>query len=235
MILNSLDIILPYYNPLEDWHKSIVNSYKKIKKELIDTNISIIIVNDGSSLGIKDSDISFLKKEIQNLEIIHLTQNMGKGYALRQGFQISKSEYSIFTDIDFPYLEHNLIDMYHQLLDGSDITIGIRNENYYAKIPVSRKIISTSFKKLLKFVFRIPTSDTQAGLKGFSQKGKKYLLETTTNRYLFDLELIKRAAKDKSIKFSYSSLQLKDNIELSKLSYKILISEFGNLIKIFFL
>ena len=235
MSQKELDIIIPCYNPLKDWHKSIVKSYNLISKELIDTNISIILVNDGSSFGVQDSDISILEKEIPSFTYINLPVNKGKGFALRKGFEKSTADFTIFTDIDFPYKEENLIAMYTQLQNGADLTIGIRNETYYEKVPVFRKFISNSFKKLLKFLFRIPTSDTQAGLKGFSLKGKKYLLDTTTNRYLFDLELIKRAAKDESIKSSYTTLSLKDNIVLSKLPLKILIGELGNLIKIFFL
>lgn len=232
---NNLDIIIPCYNPLKDWHKSIVNSYNFISNVLLDTNIHIILVNDGSKVGVEDSDIEFLKENILNFTYLDLKDNNGKGFAVREGFKWSKSEFAIFTDVDFPYEEENLLEMYQKLKGGADIVLGNRNQDYYNKVPVFRKILSKTFKKLLKILFQIPTSDTQAGLKAFSTKGKKYVLETTTNRYLFDLELIKRAAKNKTIQFDYVGLKLKENIVLSKLSMVILVKEFKNLIKIMFL
>lgn len=229
---NNLDIIIPCYNPLKGWHKSIANSYNRINNSLINTNIHIILVNDGSSNGVSSSDIDFLKESIAHFTYLDLKENNGKGFALREGFKLSESKYSIFTDVDFPYEEENLISMYQQLEQGADVVIGVRNQNYYEKVPWFRKVLSKSFKSLLKMLFQIPTSDTQAGLKAFSEKGKKYVLETTTNRYLFDLEMIKRAAKNKSTQFAYVNLQLKDEIVLSTMSFKILFKEFKNLLKI---
>lgn len=232
---NNLDIIIPCYNPLKDWHKTMLNSYNLLAKSLLNTNITIILVNDGSTFGISEHDINFLEKQIPNFTYLGLSENMGKGFAIREGFKISQAEYSIFTDIDFPYEERNLIEMYDKLKNYTDIVIGIRDEEYYDKVPAFRKFISKSFKKVLKVVFQIPTSDTQAGLKAFSKKGREVILKTTTNRYLFDLEMIKLAAKDKSMQFEYTKLNLKDNIILSKLSMKLLVNEFKNLIKILFL
>ncbi len=231
----NLDIILPCYNPLKDWHKSIVNSYCILENELLDTNIFIILVNDGSTIEIKEAEIAYLENKIPNFQFISYDINMGKGYALRKGFRKSKSKFAIFTDIDFPYVEENLIAMYQKLEEGADLVLGNRNQDYYKKVPFLRKIISISFKNSLKFLFQIPTSDTQAGLKGFSNKGKAFLLKTTTNRYLFDLELIKLASKDKQTVFDYITLRLKDDIVLSKLSLTILLKEFKNLLKILFL
>lgn len=229
---DNLDIIIPCYNPLKDWHKSIAISYNHIHNALINTNIHLILVNDGSKKGIKDSEITFLKENISNFTYLDFQENNGKGFALREGFKLSKAEYAIFTDVDFPYEEENLLEMVQKLQEGADIVLGIRNQKYYAKVPWFRKVLSKSFKKLLKVLFQIPTSDTQAGLKAFSKKGKQYIFETTTNRYLFDLELIKRAAKNKTIQFDYVDLRLKDKIVLSKISLLILLKEFKNLIKI---
>jgi glycosyltransferase involved in cell wall biosynthesis len=232
---DNLDIIIPCYNPLKDWHKSIVNSYNHINNVLLDTNINIILVNDGSKTGIHESEVVFIKQNIPSFTYLDLAENNGKGFALREGFKLSKSKFSIFTDIDFPYEEENLLKMYSKLKNGADVVLGIRNQNYYDKVPLFRKLLSLTFKKLLKLFFQIPTSDTQAGLKAFSNKGKQYILDTTTNRYLFDLELIKLAAKNKDIRFEYVTLRLKDKIILSKMSVIILLKEFKNLIKILFL
>jgi len=230
----SLDIILPCFNPLDGWHKTVLKSYKLLSEKLSDTSIKVILIDDGSTINIQN-EISFLQNEITNFSFIKLKQNFGKGYAIREGFKISTSENMIFTDIDFPYKESNLIEMFFKLQKGADFVIGIRQESYYKKVPFLRKYLSLSFKKLLKIIFRIPSTDTQAGLKAFSIKIKHIVLKTTVNRYLFDLELVKLASKDKNINFEYSKLELKDDIILSQMSFGILFKEFKNLIKILFL
>ena len=71
---NNLDIIIPCYNPLKDWHKSIVNSYNYINNALLNTNIHIILVNDGSNNGIDDSDIQYLEENTCRVYYLHFTK-----------------------------------------------------------------------------------------------------------------------------------------------------------------
>ena len=230
---STLNIIVPCFNPLENWQLELIKSFNVIQELLQQTEIKIILVNDGSSKNL-DKDIKFLEKNIPNFHFIDLKTNNGKGFAIRQGFKISNADCTVFTDIDFPYKENNLIEMVSKIENGADFVIGIRKENYYKKIPFIRKNLSLTFKKILKFLFKIPTSDTQAGLKAFSKNMKHIVLETKVNRYLFDLELIKLANKNKKIKFDYVDLSLKDDIILSQMSLSILFKEFKNLIKILF-
>lgn len=230
----SIDIILPCFNPIKGWEQQVFLSLQNLQTLMPSFQFNIILVNDGSTKGISEFEINFLKQNIPNFEFINLNENQGKGAALKKGFELSKNEYSIFTDIDFPYLESNIEAMVQKLEQNADIVIGIRNKTYYSKVPPLRSLLSSSFKKLLKILFKIPVTDTQAGLKAFSKKGKEILLQTETNRYLFDLELIKRSAKA-DLNFEYTDLTLKDNVVLSKISLKILWSEILNLIKIFLL
>ena len=231
---NSLDIILPCYNPLKGWQHIVENSFLKLQQLIPETIINIILINDGSIINLK-KEIDYLEKKLPNFKYLNLEKNYGKGYAVRKGFELSNANCIVFTDIDFPYKEKNIVEMYEKIKNGKDFIIGTRNNDYYSKVPFLRKQLSLSFKKALKILFKIPTSDTQAGLKAFSKKTKKIVLKTTVNRYLFDLELIKLAYKNKEINFDYIELNLKDNIILSQMSFSILFKEFKNLIKILFL
>lgn len=230
----SIDIILPCFNPIKGWEHQVILSIQKLEALLPNFQFHIILVNDGSTQGISETEINFLKQKVTYFKYQHLTENQGKGAALKKGFALSENEYSIFTDIDFPYLETDIVAMLQKLEQNADIVIGIRNKTYYTKVPAMRSLLSSSFKKVLKILFKIPVTDTQAGLKAFSKKGKEILLQTETNRYLFDLELIKRSAKA-DLKFAYTDLTLKDNVVLSKISVKTLWGEILNLIKIFLL
>lgn len=227
----TIDIILPCFNPVLGWHKQLLTSLQKLERLTPEYSWQLILVNDGSKALVSPKEIAFLKQNLQAFKYIGLEKNLGKGAALKIGFAESKSTYSFFTDIDFPYQEENIVSMLQKLEQKADIVVGIRNQAYYKKVPLVRSILSSGFKKLIKIIFRIPTTDTQAGLKAFSTKGREMILQTETNRYLFDLELIKRSAKA-NLNFAYVNLNLKDNVVLSKLSFKILFSELKNLFRI---
>lgn len=160
------------------------------------------------------------------------TENKGKGYALRQGVEAAKGEYIIYTDIDFPYTHESFLKVYKALKEGNDVSIGIRGEEYYTHLPKSRVYISKFLRSLIRFFLRIPTDDTQCGLKGFNQKGKEVFLKTTINRYLFDLEFVFLSAREK-LKIKTVEVELRPEVVLSKMNWKILLQEFGNFLKIF--
>lgn len=196
--------------------------------------IDLIVVNDGSTKNIENEKIAYLKQNIEHFTFVNNPINKGKGYAVKMGLLQSKADCYIFTDIDFPYLEVDVVNMYHNLIENqSDIVIGIRSEQYYNEVPSTRKRISLWYKSLIKFTLKIPTSDTQAGLKALSKKGKEQLLACYTNGYLFDLELVKRAAQ-KNLKITQTHIQVKPEIILSKMPFKTLLKELGSFLKIMF-
>lgn len=192
-----------------------------------------VLVNDGSERNIDQQKIHSIRDRLGNFSYQSYAVNKGKGYATRCGVKAADSEFVIYTDIDFPYRDEDLALVYNSLLGGSDLVIAKRSAQYYQQISKRRTWISQKFKGLVKLLFRIPTTDTQAGLKGLSQVGKNVLLQTTINRYLFDLELVKLSARA-DIKIVEIPVELKDGVELSDVSYKILFTELFNLIKIFF-
>ena len=68
-------------------------------------------------------------------------------------------------------------------------------------------------------LLRIPTDDTQCGLKGFNQVGREVFLSTTIQRYLFDLEFIFLAAQ-KNLRIATEEVQLRPDVILSKMNWK---------------
>lgn len=232
-MLPALDIILPCYNPIDGWEKTVLNGYKKICYLLPETKIQIIIVNDGSNKQISEESWSYLKKNIPHLQIKNLPQNKGKGFAVRKGVQLSESDLQIFTDIDFPYLEQDLVNIYQKLCEENcDIVIGHRSTNYYNNVPLSRTLLSKAFRQAIKRLLNLPVTDTQTGLKGFNKKGKAIFVSTTINRYLFDLEFLFLASHQKDISISTQEVTLKDNVQFSSLNPKILFTESFNFSKI---
>jgi len=231
--LQTLDLVLPCYNPLPDWERVVVQSVQKIQAQLIDIEIVLFIVNDGSVEGIEAAHIDFIRKNIKQFNYIHYEKNHGKGYALRKGVAAGNGDFCIYTDIDFPYTDDSLVALFHRLNDAdAEVVAGVRNEAYYAGVPVFRRRLSKALRYLLKRFFRLPISDTQCGLKGFSNAGRKIFLETSINRYLFDLEFIHLAAQYFPKKIAPIKVTLKPNIVFSAMNIRLLYREGLNLIYI---
>lgn len=231
----SIQIIVPCYNPSEsNWAKNLHESYLEFVEQSGEKNTGLILINDGSTQNITDNDIAFLKEKITNFRYLQHPKNKGKGYTLRQGVKEANAPYIILTDIDFPYTTSSMIDICNTLKKGPDMAVGYRNQQYYTQVPWGRKVISKILRWFLDNILRLPTNDSQCGLKGFNQQGKTIFLETTINRFLFDLEFLMLAARRKNINIQTVNVQLKEGIVFSKMNPKVLLQESLNFIKIYF-
>ncbi|MBP6732326.1 MAG: glycosyltransferase family 2 protein [Chitinophagales bacterium] len=226
----SLSVVLPAYNPPTGWKEQVISSYKKILQEIPDAEL--IIVNDGSK-NLDLQELNSIQTFFKDFIPVSYTENKGKGYALREGVKRANGDLIIYTDIDFPYTHESLMNLFTELKSGKqDLLVGIRSEEYYTHLPKARVRISKILRWFIKKFLRIPTNDTQCGLKGFNQAGKTVFMQTTINRYLFDLEFIFLSAR-KKLAIKTVEVELKPGIVLSSMNWKILLQEFINFLKIF--
>lgn len=230
MSIKKLSIVLPCYNPDKNWLANILIRYNEIVKHLNNYSIDIIIVNDGSSENI-DAKLAQAKNNLPNCQIISYGVNKGKGYAIRKGVENADGDFIIYTDIDFPYTNESILEIINQL-KNSDIAIGVRGLSYYDNIPYHRALISKFLKLLIKNLLRIPTNDTQGGLKGMRKEVKQYFLKTEINRYLFDLEFICIAAKN-NLQISLIPVVLNETTVVRKMNLNVISKEAFNFFKIF--
>lgn len=225
-------IVLPCYNPLTGWEKTITDNLALIKNK--SPEFELIIVNDGSIKNFNENEVRGFFSSYPEVKLLSYSENRGKGYALRQGVKAAAGEIIIYTDVDFPYTTDSFYKIYNALADGrSDVAIGIRGEEYYTHLPRSRTRISKLLRYFIKRLLRIPTDDTQCGLKGFNQRGREVFLQTTIDRYLFDLEFIFTTSRKKLV-LQTVEVQLRPEVQLSAMNWNILLQELGNFLKIVF-
>lgn len=225
-------ILLPCYNPINGWAENVVKTTREIESEL-GVSAQLIIVIDGSIKNTNQETLSLIRTSIPNSTIIEYSDNKGKGYALRQGVKATINFPIVYTDIDFPYTNKSFINIYKELTKSYDVVLGKRDTSYYDKTPWIRKVISKSLRAVLKYFLRLPTDDSQCGIKGFNEKGANVFLETRINRFLFDLEFVKLTSK-RRLKYKTVMVELKPNIVFSKVNFKILAKESLNFIKVLF-
>jgi len=229
---SEFSLVLPCYNPPKDWEKIVVESVTELEKRTKQT-IYLIIINDGSTTKDIENQFEYIQSNLNHFYPISYSENKGKGYALRQGVTETKTNLVIYTDIDFPYTLDSAEAMFAELQKGTDVALGHRGKEYYKKTPWFRKVISKTLRWFLKAFLRLPTDDSQCGIKGFNKTGKQAFLDTKIDRFLFDLEFIKLASKRK-MNCKIVTVTLKPNVVFSKVNIKILATESLNFFKVLF-
>ncbi len=232
--MSTLSLVIPCYNPSENWEKELVEHAKGFAA-YIGQDFKLVLVNDASSKGMDKSSIQFITDNIADFQYISYGKNRGKGYALRCGIDTINEGLILYTDIDFPYEYASMKAILRSLQEGNDIAVGTRDDVYYENTPKKRTLISKLLRFVLRRIFRLPITDTQCGLKGFNQKGKKIFLQTRIERFLFDMEFIALASRDKAIKMKPVAVSLRSNIQFSRMNAKILLTESINLFRIYWL
>jgi len=230
-----LDIILPVFNPVVGWTKTIEQASNNLRAMAPGLRFRLILVNDGSTIQVSRQAVQQLQDRLPHLQVISYQPNMGKGYAVRKGAEASTAPIVLFTDVDFPYREEDLLAVFEMLKhEKADLVIATRQEDYYAEAPWSRKWISKILKGMIRYLMGIPTTDTQCGLKGFNQKGLNILRSTQINRYLFDLELVKRAHQREDVVLKPHPSRLKPCVVFTPVGWRILRREFRNFLWLLF-
>lgn len=230
----TLDILIPIYNPGPSWASELVVQAHALIERLPDhMECRLIMVNDGSPQSLKE-DFSILKAKFPDAILVEYDLNRGKGYALRQAAQRSTADLIMYTDHDFPYTYGSMTRMIDRLVQtNAEAVVGKRDESYYGHISPRRRHISQILKKINRMVFSLPTDDTQCGLKAFKASVKEVFLNTKTDRYLIDVEFLKKLSRQ-DIEISIEPVKLREGVVLSNISNLSLIKEGLNYLRIMF-
>lgn len=219
---------MPCYNPPQGWAEALAGRFSAFAAAVADTKVKtgLIVVNDGSSGEVSELIFKRLSEILPEVKIVGYSENHGKGYALRQGVAASDADFHLVTDADFPYTIESMQRIVLTLRDRGGIAAGNRDTAYYDRVPVFRRWLSQGLRWLLRNVLRQPIGDSQCGLKGFDNSGKKVFLETTIERFLFDLEFLMLASGRVTV--TPVPVELRDGVTFSKVGWKILITEGRN-------
>jgi len=177
-------LIIPTYNEKENVLKLVSQIKEQFQKEQIDGEM--IFVDDNSPDGTGEV-LERLKKDNQNLEVIHREGKLGLSSAVTDGFKIAKGDIVGVMDADLSHPAQKIGEMYHVVKSGADLVIGsryvkggrIEGWNLYIKI-------LSKGATLLARVF-VNTKDPMSGFfmikrefvmsKEINPKGFKILLE----------------------------------------------------------
>lgn len=203
-----LSVIVPVFRQ----EKTIKNDLLQIKKALdeADWNYEIVVVIDGKV----DRSYERAKKIASpKLKVFGYKENQGKGYAIRFGMRKARGDYIGFIDagMEIDPLGISML-LEHLRWYDADIIVGSkRHPVSRVNYPLIRKILSWGYFKLVRILFGLKVTDTQAGVKIFKRKVLEDILPVLlVKKYAFDIEMLAVAhcfgykrIFDAPIKFTY--------------------------------
>ncbi len=194
--------------------------------------VNLVVVNDGSPRNVSESNFERLQQLIPGVKIVNYPENKGKGFALRQGVRLAGADFYLVTDFDFPYTLDSMRRIVETLIEKGGVAAGNRDTAYYAHVPLFRRLLSRFLRWMLRNLLRQPIGDSQCGLKGFDNAGKAVFLQTTIDRFLFDLEFLMLA--NGKVAVTPVSVELRPGVVFSKVGWRVLATEGRNFLKLLF-
>lgn len=191
-----LTVIIPMYNESLIVADAVRTLDAAMAKLLPAGDYELIFVSDGSTDGCAEIARSLLP-EHPALRVLEYTPNRGKGCAVRTGMLAAEGDFVLFTDCDLAYgteIIGDFLGRYQQ--GGCDVLLGSRALGGYDGYPLLRKVMSKTYLKFVSVAAGFRHSDSQAGIKGFSQKAAKAIFsECEENSFAFDLEALMEAER----------------------------------------
>lgn len=184
-----LSIIIPCYN-----ENKTINSLIQAVKESPVSNREIIVVDDGSKDGTRDTLRQLNDSEVR---VIYHEQNQGKGAALRTGFSAATGDICIVQDADLEYDPQEFPVVIQPILDGkADVVFGSRFQSGRPhRVVYFWHRIGNGFLTLLSNLFTdLNLSDMETCYKAFRREVIQSI-DIRENRFGFEPEVTAKIAK----------------------------------------
>jgi len=181
-----LSLVIPFYNPGRRLGFHVQAVVDALRTERV--TFEVIAVSDGSTDGSPASIAG-----IDQVRIIELAENQGKGAALRVGLAQGRGRYLGFIDGDGDIPARQLNHFLAAIRAGDpDVVLGSKlHPGSDIVYPPLRRLYSFGYRQVTRLLFRLPTRDTQTGIKLIRRETLAAVLpKMVEKRFAFDLELL---------------------------------------------
>ena len=192
----ALSIIIPAYNEERRLPPTLIDVIDFFDRKSI--SYEVLVIDDGSKDGTAEVVRKFERVRNQ-VRLIQLPRNYGKGHAVRLGVLNSRGARILFADADgaTPIQEFERLEA--ALSAGADIAIGSRalaSKETKVATSIHRRLFGRVFNKCVNMILLPSIADTQCGFKIFTRKAALFLFRRQrADRFSFDVELLYMAHK----------------------------------------
>ena len=151
--------------------------------------LNVLVVDDGSGTNFAPVFAQLAGKAA----FTGYETNHGKGYALKHGFKtiaelFPDAKYIITADADGQHKLEDILAVREHLVKGERFVIGARR--FTGKVPFRSKFGNSITQFVFRFLAKTNVSDTQTGLRGFTQDMIPDLLSIPGERYEYETYML---------------------------------------------
>lgn len=182
-----LSVILPAYR-----EPRIGDSVEAVRDALRDQvgpgELEIVVVDDGSR-----DDTALRARNAEADRVIQLSENRGKGAAVRAGIEAATGRTIAFTDADLAYEPGQILTLLEAIEDGWDIAVGNRQHpdtDVVAEASALRNAGGRVINAATRLVLAGGHPDTQCGIKALRSDVARLVFSVgRIDGFAFDVEI----------------------------------------------
>lgn len=190
-----LSVIIPAYNEEGVIEANINEVAEYLYRHLgPEKSFEIIVVNDGSRDATGEV-LNQLAGERQYLIALHHQRNLGRGRALRTGFEKATGKFIITIDADLSYVPEHIGRLLIPLETGeTDIVLAsaFHHDGQVSNVPMGRKLISKLGNKLLSLSLGGNLKTVTCVVRGYTKEAMDSLILFSDDKDIH-LEIIQKA------------------------------------------
>jgi dolichyl-phosphate beta-glucosyltransferase len=194
--LVDISIVVPAYNEERRLPPTLLDLVDYFDRQSL--AYEIIVVDDGSTDGTSEVVRKF-ERVREQVKLIQLPKNYGKGHAVRLGALNTHGKTILFADADGATPVSEFSKLYEAIQSGAEIAIGSRalySDETKVSTSFHRKILGRIFNTFVNSLLLPQLKDTQCGFKMFSRSAGLFLFkQQRSDRFSFDVELLYIARK----------------------------------------
>jgi hypothetical protein len=193
----SLSLVIPAYNEGLRLPDGLSRLRIAIASGAIDPATTEFVVVDDGSTDDTTAKAHDLFSSFPHVIHVRLSENHGKGGAVRAGVAVASAPIVAFADADMAIDPAQTPEFIRSLADA-DLAIGSRAASGASvnRPSLRRSIMNRAFNRLVNVVTRVALDDTQCGFKAFRAPVAKLLFHcSVTERFAFDVEILSLARR----------------------------------------
>ena len=158
-----ISIVIPAYNEQDTIGKTVSDTI--LTMDSLRMPYEVIVVNDGSTDDTERIASGYKVTLLSNSE------NRGKGYALRKGFQHAEGDIVVTMDSDGAHEPKEIVDLIQPLFNGTDVVAGSRYLGGRMHTTTRLHRIGNAMFNLAIFALTgKPITDSQSGFRAFKRE-----------------------------------------------------------------
>ncbi|HEY3843519.1 MAG TPA: glycosyltransferase [Acidimicrobiales bacterium] len=193
----ALTFVIPAYDEAPRLPAGVQRIHDAIGAGAIDPETTEFIVVDDGSTDDTASHAARLFGGFPHVTVVRLSENRGKGGAVRAGVAAASAPLIIFADADMA-IDPAQTPQFVRALDTFELAIGSRAASGASvnRPSIHRSVMNRTFNRFVNMVTRLSLDDTQCGFKAFRAPAAKLLFHySVIDRFAFDVEILSLARR----------------------------------------